>query len=160
MIFVRFMSLLLTALVAGLTFCHLLELPNKLAMPAETWLAVQQHLYNMFGPVGGPMEVGALLFTLAAALLVRRRQPAAFAPTLLAFCCILAALVVWFTVVNPVNLRVNGWTAASLPGDWIAARAQWEYGHAASFALLLVALGALIFAALTAPRRGGASAAR
>lgn len=69
---IRFLSLLFTALVAGLTFAHLLELPNKMRMPPDIWFAVQTHLYNLFGPVGGPIEMLSLLFTIAAFLLVRR----------------------------------------------------------------------------------------
>jgi len=37
---VRFVCLYLTALLTGLLFCHLLELPNKMKLPAGTWLAV------------------------------------------------------------------------------------------------------------------------
>ena len=52
------------AVVAPLA--HVLELPNKLALDAPLWLAVQQHLYRGWGLfLGGPAEIGALATALA-----------------------------------------------------------------------------------------------
>jgi hypothetical protein len=144
---VRFVSLFLTALVTGLLFCHLLELPNKMKMPADVWLPVQQHLYNAFGPVASIIEPLAIVSTLLVLVLVRRRAAAAIL-TLLAALCLIAHLAEWFAVVNPANLQINSWTKASIPADWTATRMRWEYGHAAGAALTLVALAALIAALL------------
>ena len=59
----RFIALLLAALIAGVTFCHVLELPNKLTLSASTWLQVQQVLYRGFGPKAGLLEVAAAVST-------------------------------------------------------------------------------------------------
>ncbi|HKD65382.1 MAG TPA: hypothetical protein VKB84_00985 [Candidatus Binataceae bacterium] len=143
----RFISLYLTALLAGLLFCHLLELPNKMKLPAATWLTVQQTLYNMFGPVSSVIEPLAIVSTLVVLLIVRRRQPA-FILTLIGLICLMAHLVSWLLVVNPVNLEVNAWTQAGIPGQWTHVRNRWEYGHAAGSALVLAALAALLAAAM------------
>lgn len=150
---VRFVALLFTALIAGVAFCHVLELPNKLTLPASTWLQVQQHLYNEFGPVAGAMEVGAVASTLALLFLVRTRQ-LAFIWTLIASVCLVAALVLWFMVVNPVNLLVNSWSITSMPADWPQARHQWEYGHATHAALFTLGLVASILAVLSDTKDG------
>lgn len=60
----RFISLLFTALTAGVAFCHALELPNKLTLPADPWLNVQQVLYRGFGAKVGPV-VGLVALILA-----------------------------------------------------------------------------------------------
>ena len=152
---VRFVSLLLTALVAGLLFCHALELPNKMKLGAATWLTVQHTLYNAFGPVAGLIEPVAIVSTLALLAMVRGRRMV-FALTLLASLCLVAHLAEWFAVVNPVNLEVNGWTEASMPADWARAHDRWEYGHAAGAGLTIVARSALILAALAdTPRAPG-----
>jgi hypothetical protein len=39
---VHFLSLLFGALVLGLALAHLLELPNKIALPRDDYLIVQQ----------------------------------------------------------------------------------------------------------------------
>ena len=143
----RFISLLATALLAGLLFAHALELPNKMTLPPAVWLAVQQKLYNLWGPVSAPVEIIAILATAILAILVRRRR-AIFAPTLLAAFLLPVHLVEWFLVVNPINGLVNGWSEAALPADWAAARNRWELGHAIGAVLVLVALVALILAAI------------
>jgi hypothetical protein len=152
---VRLISLLSTALLAGLLFCHALELPNKMKLGAATWLTVQQVLYNLFGPVAGVIEPVAIASTLALLVMVRGRR-AVFALTLLASLCLVVHLGEWFAVVDPVNREVNGWTETTMPADWMRARDRWEYGHAAGAVLALVALVALILAALAdTPRAQG-----
>jgi hypothetical protein len=144
---VRFASLFLTALLSGMLFCHALELPEKMKLPPSTWLAVQQTLYNKFGPSASVIEPLAIVFTLVALYTVRGRR-SAFALTLLAAICLIAHLVSWFAVVNPVNIRVNSWTQSTIPANWRSARDRWEYGHAAGAALVLIALASLSWAAL------------
>lgn len=152
---VRLFSLLCTALIAGIAFCHALELPNKMTLPADTWLNVQQVLYRGFGAKAGPIEVGAIVSTLVLLFLVRKRRMA-FVWTLVASVCLVAGLVIWFRVVNPVNLLVNSWTTATLPANWAQARDQWEYGHATHAALFIVGLVALILSVLADTTTGKA----
>ena len=151
---VRFISLLSTALLAGLLFCHALELPNKMKLDAASWLTVQQVLYNLFGPVASVIEPVAIVSTLALLVMARGRR-LAFALTFLASLCLVAHLAEWFAVVDPVNRELNVWTQASMPADWTRARDRWEYGHAAGAALAIAALVALILATLadTPPAR-------
>jgi hypothetical protein len=62
----RFVNLLLVALTFGLTWCHVMEIPGKLRLSGPEWLTVQHNLYVAFGgPVGGPIEVAAILLTWA-----------------------------------------------------------------------------------------------
>lgn len=143
----QFIALLLAALIAGVTFCHVLELPNKLTLSAPIWLQVQQVLYQGFGPKAGAMEVGAAVSTLVLLFLVRKRR-LTFSLTLVAAVCFVAALIVWFQVINPVNLLVNSWTIETLPANWAQARHQWEYGHATHAAIFIMGLVALILSVL------------
>jgi hypothetical protein len=63
---------------------HVLELPNKLSLDADLWLAVQQHLYRGWGPfLVGPAEIGALTVSLVLVYL-RRHNRGAMRPTLIA----------------------------------------------------------------------------
>lgn len=151
----RLITLVLAALIAGVTFCHVLELPNKLTLPASTWLQVQQVLYRGFGPKAGSLELGAAVSTLVLLFLVRQRR-ITFVLTLVASACFVAALVVWFQVINPVNLLVESWTVATLPANWVQARYQWEYGHATHAAIFIVGLVALILSVLTDTTDGNA----
>jgi hypothetical protein len=149
----RLISLLCAALIAGVAFCHVLELPNKMTLPAATWLNVQQVLYRGFGSKAGSIEVAAVVSTLVLLFLIRKRRMS-FVLTLIASVCFVAGLVIWFMVVNPVNLLVDSWTVTSLPADWTDARNQWEYGHATHAALFIVGLVALILSVLAETTAG------
>ena len=117
---------------------HLLELPNKIGLPRDEYLTVQ-HIYNGWALLGF-VVYGAFFSTLALAILVRRRARE-FRLALTAFLCILGTQIVFWTLTFPANRATSNWTV--LPDNWIALRAQWEYSHAASAVLDLVALVAV-----------------
>ncbi len=77
-------NLVLSLLAVLAPMAHVLELPNKLSLDGELWLAVQQNLYRGWGPfLGGPVEIGALATSLFLAL-QRRRIGAESWPMLIA----------------------------------------------------------------------------
>ena len=65
---------------------------------------------------------------------------------ILAFLAIVGTQVVFWTFTYPANRQTENWT--TLPEDWQGLREQWEYSHAASAGLNLVALIAAILAVL------------
>lgn len=135
----RFLSLLFCALALVPAMAHLLELPNKIGLPRDDYLTVQ-HVYGGWALLG-LVVYGAFFSTLALAILERRRTHE-FRLALTAFLCIAGTQVVFWTFTFPANAATRNWTV--LPDDWIALRAQWEYSHAASAVLNLVALVAVI----------------
>lgn len=145
----RFSSLLFTAIVLGAGLAHLFALPNKIHLPREEYLTVQQ-IYRGWALLGIVLIV-ALISTLVLTVKVRRR-PRVFALTLAALLCIAAALVVFFTFTYPANQQTENWTV--LPDDWQKLRIQWEYSHAAGAILHLIALSALIGLVLTSDESG------
>jgi hypothetical protein len=143
----RLVTLLLTALVMGTSFCHVLEMPVKMQADGQLWTTLQHTLYRYFAILGGTVEVGAIL---AAALLsyrVRGRSRA-FRLSVVGAVGLAASFAVWLGFVNPVNRQTAAWTVDSIPGNWAAWRAQWEYGHAVRFALHVIAFSALTLSVL------------
>ena len=120
-------SLGCTTVALAALLAHVLELPNKLALPGPLWLAVQQNLYRGWGAILGPFEVGAVVSTWALVPTVNYRHPAV-SPSL-------------------AQRAVAVWTPQTLPADWPAYRLQWELGHALRALLCAIALGALVRAA-------------
>jgi hypothetical protein len=135
----RFLSLLFASLALGPALAHLLELPNKIGLDRDDYLVVQQ-IYRGWALLG-IVVFGALLSTLALVILVRRHARQ-LAWALGAFACLVGTQVVFWTFTYPANRATKNWTM--LPATWEALRAQWEYSHAASAALNLAALVALI----------------
>ncbi|HWP91975.1 MAG TPA: DUF1772 domain-containing protein [Thermodesulfobacteriota bacterium] len=140
---IRFLALLFTALALAPALAHLLELPNKIDLSRDDYLMVQQ-IYRGWALLGF-VVVGALLSNLVLTIVVRTK-PRTFVLTLSAFLCILGTQVVFWTYTYPANQETGNWTM--LPANWLELRRQWEYSHAASAALNLLALISLILSAL------------
>jgi hypothetical protein len=148
----RFLSLLFTALALAPALAHLLELPNKIGLSREDYLTVQQ-IYRGWSLLGF-VVFGALLATLAHAIIARGRRKE-FRAALTAFLCIVGTQVVFWTFTFPANQQTNNWVM--LPENWAALRTQWEYSHAASAVLNLGAVIALIYAVARQRRPGARS---
>ncbi|SRR6266496_1329582 len=140
---IYFFSLLFAALALAPAMAHLLELPNKINLSREDYLTVQQ-IYRGWALLGFVVG-GALLSTLALTIAVRQERMA-FIFASIALLCIVGTQVVFWTYTYPANQATNNWTM--LPDNWIELRRQWEYSHATSAILNLVALVMLILSAL------------
>jgi hypothetical protein len=153
----RFLTLLGIALILGLAFAHVAELPGKLRLAGTDWLTVQHNLYIGFGPIGAVVEPLAILLAWTLAFRLRRSGRPGFVPALAAALCVSVGLAVWALVVSPVNAVVDGWTAATLPADWTAWRNRWEIGHAIHAALFALAFCLTSWAEPAAPSSGAAA---
>jgi hypothetical protein len=140
----RFITIVLTALLMGATFCHVLEWPAKMLYPAELYLTLHRTLYVAFGPpnIGLFIEAGAILAAVILVFLTRRRRPA-FWLTLAGAAFLVAGLAVYFAFVEPANVEMKAMSLDSPPADWTRRRDQWEYGHMAHFILHLLGFSAL-----------------
>jgi hypothetical protein len=130
----RFLTMVLAALGLAPGAAHVLEMPVKLSYAPELYAAVTSTLYQFFGVIGGAIQVVALLS--ACLLCWRLRKTNAFRFTLWGAVSLTVSLVIWGTVVAPVNAD---WTEAlrgvpeSIPIAYARLRSRWEYGHAAAF---------------------------
>jgi len=140
----RPVNLAFAVLAALPPVAHVLELPNKLALDASLWLAVQQHLYRGWGPFfGGPVEIIALATTVTL-LAARRRDAAPMRLTLVAALAYAGMIATFFVFNDPVNAALNAWTPSTIPSDWPNYRLRWEIGHALAALLSIVAIVSLV----------------
>ena len=60
---IRFIAIMLAALTLGLGFCHLMQLPARMAWDQYLWVGstVQGGLYAMFGSVGAIIFIAAVI---------------------------------------------------------------------------------------------------
>lgn len=160
MIAARLTALTLVALVLGTSFCHVLEMPAKLAYDGRLYVTLQTTLYAHFGPpgVGGFVEPAAILAVAIVAFLARGRRPA-LPLTLGAGACLLVAFpVLFFVLTEPVNVAFRETAATgNLPLEWERLRWLWEVSHAARFAFHLAAFGLLALSALLETRYSASS---
>jgi len=139
----QLIAILLVAIAMAAGWAHLLALPNKIALPREDYLTVQQ-IYRGWALLG-VVVIGALV---SAAVLtwLYRRAGAPFYLALFATVCIAASLLIFFAFTYPANQATRNWTV--LPEHWESLRRQWEYSHAAGAILYFLALAALVLSVI------------
>jgi hypothetical protein len=151
-------TLVLAAVAMALSLAHALELPGKMRLDRETYLAVQKIYYPGFtvGGIAEPVGLIALLALLALTPFASTR----FAWTLAAFAALAVTHAIYWFVTHPVN---NVWTsdihltgmgaaffslfAADITGDWSKLRDIWEYSHLARSVFAMLGFVFLLIAA-------------
>jgi hypothetical protein len=141
---VQFLAIVLTALALVPLGAHLASLPNKINLAAEPYFIVQSSYAGWF--LFAFAQIPSVIVAFALAWVIRA-DAWPFRLALVGAVCMAATLVIYFIWVNPANLATDQWT--TIPENWEALRRQWEYGHAASAILNLVALGAITAAVVT-----------
>lgn len=143
----RFLSLICTTLVLGLTLTHDLEIPGKHLLSGAEWLQIQHTFYGGFAIVGGIAEILGLLSTALLAFLLRERRTALIL-ALIAALCFAGMLALFAFGNNPLNQQIATWTPATLPANWREVRDAWDSFHAASSGLAALSLVCLLIAIL------------
>jgi hypothetical protein len=134
--FLKLLTLGLTALIVIPSGAHLLELPAKIRLGQNEYFAVQA-LYAgwaMFSVAifAAIATNGWLFWSLRSIDMPAAR--AALASSLL----ICLTLVIFFGWVFPGNQATENWT--SIPANWETLRRNWEYGHAVNAVITFIAL--------------------
>lgn len=143
----RMITLVCTALVVGLSFAHVMELPQKMDYGYAEYERVQHSMYPYYAYIGGPLEMLAIVSAIVLTVLVRRNRPM-FAWTLTGTVLLAAGLAEWALVVQNANGKMAGWALSHTPAGWTGVRDQWEYGHVGHFALLGLGFVILLWSSL------------
>jgi Domain of unknown function (DUF1772) len=134
----QFFSLIVVAVALIPAGAHLFELPNKIALPPEQYMVVQ-NIYRGWA-LFGVVTIVAPLLALMHAFAVRAHTGAMLLSVVAAL-CLAAVLGVFFMFTYPMNVATSNWTVT--PENFEAARRQWEYSHAVNAGLMLVAFATL-----------------
>jgi hypothetical protein len=151
----RFLAVVLSGLALSLVAAHALEMPAKLRLAPTEYLTVQQ-LYAAFPALESIVEPAAVACAIVLAFLARRGH--AIRPALAGALCLVAALLIWVAIVNPVNAQWQ--MAGSVPDNFESLRMRWEWGQAARAALVLAGFIALVIAVLVDMSAAAAEAVR
>jgi hypothetical protein len=173
----KVLAVLLVAIAMALSLAHALELPGKLRLPREAYMAVQPMYYPGFTIGGLVGEFGGMLATLLLLVATPSGAPA-FWMILAAFVALVAAHAVYWVLTHPVNrfwLRgeriaragagffafdpIGSGRKAGHPRlNWTALRDRWEYSHVVRAVLALAALVLLVIAVTGCAETAAASA--
>jgi len=138
-----FFTLLLAILAFGPALGHALAAANKFGLDREGYLAAQR-LYDGWALLG--VVVLASIALTACLVLALRRRGLSLAGALTALILQIWAQVVFWMFTWPANRATDQWT--TMPPDWMALRAQWEYSHLIGAVLQFAAVVALLLSLL------------
>jgi hypothetical protein len=143
---IRFIAIMLAALTLGLGFCHLMQLPARMAWDQYLWVGstVQGGLYAMFGSVGAIIFVGAVIALGLLTYFVHEHRRPGFQLALTAALLFALAMLLWWGLVYPANVQLASWVNGEVPPDWTDWRDRWEWGHAVIALVELAGFAALI----------------
>lgn len=154
-------AVILVAVGVALTLAHALELPGKLRLTKDAYVAVQSIYYPGFtiGALFG--EFGAMVATLVL-LVLTPFASAGFWLTLVAFLALVIMHGLYWALTHPVNkfwlkdqqlrgagaaffaVGGDGEAGRSADQDWTALRDRWEYSHVARAVFAMSSLIALV----------------
>lgn len=149
------LTVILVAVAMTLALAHALELPGKLRLKRDAYLAVQPIYYPGF-TIGGASEPLSILATLALTVLTQARTTE-FWLVLGAFLSLALMHAVYWLMTHPVNnfwlkdVKLSGAGAGffsvgrgrrpeGAQPDWTELRDRWEYSHVVRAVLALLAL--------------------
>jgi len=156
-------TIVVVSVAMALTLAHALELPGKLRLSKEHYLAIQPIYYPGFTYGGIAEPIGLLLLLV---LLIVMPGGIQFWLTAAAFLVFLSMHATYWLITHPVNnFWLKDFQPESLAGgffsvdplhsidrlraaDWTVLRDRWEYSHVIRAALALVSL--LLLAAAVA----------
>jgi hypothetical protein len=159
----QILTVLLVAVALASTLAHVMELPGKLRLSKESYLAVQSIYYPGFTVAGGIGEFGGIIATFVLTILTPAGTTR-FWLTAGALLALLASHAVYWVLTHPVNnfwlkdvqlqgfgagffsfgLAKDGSNARAL--DWTALRDRWEYSHVVRAGLTLLGFILLVTA--------------
>lgn len=153
-------TVVLVAVAMALTLAHALELPGKMRLSKEHYLAVQPIYYPGF-TIGATAEPLGLLLTLVLLFLIPTGS-AMFWLTAAAFVLLVAMHATYWLVTHPVNnfwlkdAKLTGMGAGffnlfarqddSREPDWTVLRDRWEFSHVVRAGFTMVSLILLVTA--------------
>ena len=144
---IRFINLILAALLAGASFGIWVGL-NPTAYSLATYLEQQQHLVRSLNVLMVSLVVAATLVTIASAWL-QRGNKAVFVTLLIAAACFASCIFISRFGNLPIQNEMLTWRADALPDNWTSLRDQWWSFH---IMRTIAELIALVLVAWTASR--------
>jgi Domain of unknown function (DUF1772) len=158
----QIVTAILIAVAMAMALAHALELPGKMRLSKETYLAMQPIYYPGFTVGGGVGEFGGLIATLIL-LFFTPWGSAEFWLTLVALLGLIGMQAVYWLLTHPVNQfwlegeTLTGYSASFFsfranqsqkthPVNWTDLRNQWEYSHVVRAGFALVSLIAIVIA--------------
>lgn len=148
---VRFVSLLLTSLLAGTMFGIWLGF-NPAALTAGAYIEMQQNAIRALNTSLPVLGAVCILLTIALAMLTKDDKRGRYLLVGAAVCLMIAGLITRFAN-QPINAVVMTWTPQAPAADWSELRDVWWRWHILRTVAAICALALALLAALGRQRQ-------
>lgn len=127
---------------------HFFEMFNKLKLTPSDYMMVQRSYdgWAFFGVV-----IALALGCTFGHAVAMWRNPWSRRLSLASFASLIGTQAIFWSFIYPMNSLTENWT--QMPSQFEAARRQWEYAHAASAGMTLLAVILVLLAVIVGPRR-------
>src|SRR5581483_9768381 len=128
----QFAAVFLQVLVVGAFWGSWIGLSRFMGtLTPATFVEVGHVMMEGYGPIMSVLMPVTLLATLVAGALTYKRNRLAGLLVLVGFVCMAVATATTLLVNVPIDEMMAGWTASTLPADWMQIRDRWEAYHTA-----------------------------
>ena len=153
----QFAAVFLQVLVVGAFWGSWIGLSRFMdTLTPATFVEVGHVMMEGYGPIMSVLMPVTLLATLVAGALTYTRNRLAGLLVLVGFVCVAVATATTLLVNVPIDEMMAGWTASTLPADWMQIRDRWEAYHTARTFVTLGGLAATLVGSLLPAGRIGA----
>jgi uncharacterized membrane protein len=146
---VRFLSLLLTALLVGAMFGIWLGY-NPTALSASAFVEMQQNAIRALNVPFPVLGFACIALTATLAALTKTDKRARWLLIIAALCLAAAGLITRFAN-QPINAVVMSWSAQAPASNWAELRDTWWYWHTLRTAVAVSGFALALFAAVGRP---------
>jgi archaellum biogenesis protein FlaJ (TadC family) len=143
---IRFINIIITALLAGVSFGIWIGF-NPLDLSFSTYVEQQQNMLQALKVLMISLVVIATIITLASAFLQKNNKPSSIALLVAAVFFIACILITRFGII-PIDDTVMTWTSESLPDNWTGLRDKWWSFHIMRTIAELIALFLITWASI------------
>ena len=150
---IRFISLLLTALLVGTMFGIWLGF-NPAALSAQAYVEMQQNTIRALNVALPILGLACIVSTAALAMLTKHDQRTRYLLVAAALCLAAVGIITRFAN-QPINAIVIGWSPQAPPANWAELRDTWWYWHGLRTMAGIAALALALLADVGARRRPG-----
>jgi hypothetical protein len=145
----QFVAIMLQVLVVGAFWGSWIGLSRFMdTLTPVTFVEVGHVMMDGYGPIMSVLMPVTILATLVAGILTYRRHRLAGLVILVGFVCMVIATATTLIVNVPIDEVMAGWTASTLPPDWMQIRDRWEAYHTARTFVTLAGLAATLAGSL------------
>jgi uncharacterized membrane protein len=151
---IKFTALFLTVIITGVFWGTWITLTRSIQeFSAEEFIHIGKVIIaNVANPMRIIMPL-CIVFMTVSVWLFYREKSGGFYTVIVALTLMIVTLLITVLIEVPIDNQIKTWTAATVPGNWMALRAKWEFFHTVRTFTSLASFGFFAWGVMAKERR-------